>query len=102
MKYTNKFVEFLNGTNTIKVSGVRDFNSLKALLKRVGLEMISNNYYDLLELARLNHCAIDLSILVEYQPFKGLTIGYRSYEESVKWYGINPWSVPEVMQSIGQ
>ena len=104
MKHTNKFVEFLNGANTIKISGERDFTMLRTAMKKVGLECFNNlnksgesNYYDLLNIARINHCAINYTtILVEYQPYKGLTFGYRTYEESENWYGKRPWTMKEV------
>ena len=102
MKYTNKFVEFLNGANTIKISGERDFTMLRTAMKKVGLDCFSNyegfgNYYDLLSIARINNCLINYStILVEYQPYKGLTFGYRTYEESENWYGKKPWTMKEV------
>jgi hypothetical protein len=100
MKYTNKFVEFLNGANTIRISGVKDFNSLNSLCKKVGLDMGWTDYYDLLNLAMLNHCAINYSsVLVEYQPYKGFSIGYKTVEDSEKWYEMKPWTMSEVLQS---
>lgn len=100
-RYTNKFVEFLNGANTIKISGVRDFNSLNSLCKKVGLDIGFTDYWDLLHIAQINHCAINnTTILVEYQPYKGFSIGYKTYEESEKWYEQKTWSMTEVMQSM--
>lgn len=101
MNYTNKFVEFLNGTNTIKISGTKDYNSLNSLCKKVGLKFIANDYWELLNLAEYNHCAINhITILVEYQPHKGFAFGYKTYEESEKWYEQKPWSMKEVKQSM--
>ena len=101
MRYTNKFVEFLNGANTIKISGVRDFNSLNSLCKKVGLDMLEQSYWELLHIAQINHCAINnTTILVEYQPYKGFSIGYRSIEQSEKWYEQKPWSMTEVTRSL--
>lgn len=101
MKYTNKFVEFLNGANTIKISGVKEFESFNALCKKVGLENGWNDYWELLGMAQVNHCAINnTTVLVEYQPFKGFTFGYKTIEESEKWYGLKPWTMLEVRMSI--
>ena len=91
MKYTNLFIDFINGANTIAISGVKDFSMMKSLLKKVGLDMLCGDYYALLELARHNRCAItETTVLLEYQPQKGLTIGYNTYDESEKCYGIKP------------
>ena len=99
--YTNKFVEFLNGANTIIIHGDKDFNSYRALCKKVGLKPIMESYWDLLEIARLNHCVIDYcTILIEYQPYKGFSMGYHSFEESEKWYEQKPWTMSEVLQSM--
>lgn len=101
MRYTNKFVEFLSGANTIKISGVRDFNSLNSLCKKVGLDMDYMDYYNMLNHAQRHSCAINnISILIEYQPCKGFTIGYRSIEDSAKWYGLAPWTMSEVLSSM--
>lgn len=101
MRYTNKFVEFLNGGNTIIVRGVRDYNSLNSLCKKVGLDCIGGNYWDLLSLAQANRCAINnTSVIVEYQPYKGMTIGYKSIDESVDWYGQRPWEMSDVLNSL--
>lgn len=106
LNYTNKFVEFLNGANTVKISSQRDFASMHSLFHKVGLDFFDNlksgaDYYGLLEVARFNNCAIGYStILVEYQPGKGLSFGYKSYEESEKWYGQKPWSAKEVRDSM--
>lgn len=99
-KYTNKWVEFLNGSNTIIISGVRDFNSLNSLCKKVGLDTGFNNYWDLFHLAQINHCEIGLSVLIEYQPYKGFSFGYRSFKQSEDWYGQKPWRMSEVLQSV--
>lgn len=101
MNYTNKFVEFLNGGNTIKISGVKDFESFNSLCHKVGLENGWNDYWSLLALAQLNHCAINnMTVLVEYQPYKGFTIGYKTIEESEKWYERKPWDMVEVRRSM--
>ena len=100
MKYTNKFVEFLNGCNTIIISSPQDYISFKSLLKKVGLDFYED-YYDLLEIAEFNHCAIAHHvILVEYQLGKGLTFGYETMAESEKWYEQKPWTMKEVLASI--
>ena len=103
MRYTNKFVEFLNGANTVKVSGIRDYDTLKSLLNKVGLDCFPalGHYYNLLTAAQRNHCDINgITVLVEYQPYKGLTFGYHSYEESEKWYGMKPWTVKELKEAV--
>lgn len=99
--YTNKLVEFLNGANTIIIRGEKDFVSYRKWCKNVGLKPIAESYYDLLHVAQINHCAINYStVLVEYQPYKGFTFGYKSFEESENWYGMKPWTVQEVNQSL--
>jgi hypothetical protein len=71
------------------------------MMKKVGLEFNFNCYWDLLHMAQINHCAINYStILVEYQPYKGFSFGYKSFEESEKWYKQKPWTVQEVRQSL--
>lgn len=100
-KYTNKMVEFLNGANTIIIRGDRDFTSFKSMMKKVGLDFNFESYWDLLHIAEFNHCAINYStILVEYQPYKGFSFGYKSFDESEKWYEQKPWTVQEVRQSL--
>lgn len=115
MNYTNKFVEWLNGTNTIAVSCARDFNQLNSLCKKIGLNLFYNcyykkptdlqnwkpNYYDFLYLAKKNNCVIRHdTVLIEYQVGRGISFGYSSYEESESWYGTKPWSMSEVIESI--
>lgn len=105
-RYTNKFVEFLNGANTVRISSQSDFNSMHSLFHKVGLDFFDDpqvgaDYYGLLSLAEFNQCVIGyMTILVEYQPGKGLSFGYKSYEESEKWYGQKPWSVKEIRDSM--
>ena len=99
--YTNKWIEFLNGANTIAIRGDKDFTSYKALCKKVGLRPITEWYWDLLDLATKNGCAINYStILVEYQPYKGFAIGYKSFADSEKWYEQKPWTMEEVRRSM--
>lgn len=99
--YTNKLVEFLNGANTVIISGEKDFISFKSWCKKVGLTCPWSNYDSLFNLARFNGCTINHdTVLVEYQPYKGFTFGYNSFEESEKWYGMKPWTVQEVNQSL--
>ena len=101
MKYTNKWVEFLNGANTIVISCERDFISYKSLCKKVGLEPIAQSYWELYGMADYNNCVINYStILIEYQPYKGFTFGYKTYEESEKWYEQKPWTIKQVLQSL--
>lgn len=100
-KYTNKMVEFLNGANTVIIRGDRDFTSFKSMMKKVGLDFNYESYWDLLHIAQINHCAINYStVLVEYQPYKGFSFGYKSFDESEKWYEQKPWTVQEVRQSL--
>ena len=100
-KYTNKWVEFLNGANTIIIRGDRDFTMLNSLCKKVGLTPIRDNYWDLIDLARINGCAINYSsVLVEYQPYKGFSIGYKTIEQSEKWYEQKPWTMQQVKESM--
>ena len=101
MSYTNLFIQFLNGENTIKISGVKEFESFNSLCKKVGLDIWFKDYWDLLYMAQINHCAINNStILIEYQPHKGISIGYKSVEDSEKWYGQKPWTMLEVRRSL--
>ena len=100
MNYTNKWVEFLNGANTIIISGERDFASFNSLCKKVGLDSGFSDYYDLYHLAQINRCEIGLSVLIEYQPYKGFSMGYKSFEQSEKWYEQKPWKMSEVLKSV--
>lgn len=110
----NKFINFLNGGNTIAISGARDFSIIKSLCKKVGIKFFENafwkkpeepnvvaGYWDLLYLAQMNHCAINHStILIEYQVGKGLGFGYKSFKESEDWYGVKPFTASEVKKSV--
>jgi len=84
-KYTNKWVEFLNGANTVIISNQQDFIRFKSLIKKVGLDFNYGHYYELQHIAEINNCLIHWNvILVEYQPYKGFSFGYKSFEESEK------------------
>lgn len=110
----NKFIDFLNGGNTIKISGVKDFQIMRTLCKKVGIRFFEKafwkkpddpnaiaNYYDLLELAQFNNGVINYStILIEYTVGKGLTFGWKSYKESEEWFGKKPYSATEVKRSV--
>jgi len=99
--YTNKLVEFLNGANTVIIGGEKEFSSFRSWCKKVGLTCPWSSYDDLWNQAQFNGCLIrGYAILVEYQPYKGFTFGYKSFEESEKWYEQKPWSVQEVNQSL--
>ena len=98
-RYTNKWVEFLNNANTIKISGERDFKSFNSLCKKVGLDFPYTDYWSLLHLADINHCAINyITILVEYNYSKGFSIGWHSIEESEKWFEQKPFIVKELLK----
>ena len=99
-RYTNKWVEFLNGSNTIRIGGEKDFKSFNSLCKKVGLDSGFSDYYDLFHIAQINHCTIGLSVLVEYQQGKGFSIGYKSFEQSEKWFGQKPYNMTEVLHSV--
>ena len=110
----NKFICFLNGGNTIAISGVRDFSIMRNLCKKVGIKFFEKafwkkpeepnaiaGYWDLVYLAEMNGCAINRStILIEYQVGKGLGFGYKSYKESEDWYGVKPFTASEVKKSV--
>lgn len=101
MKYTNKLVEFLNGANTIKITCNKDFISYASMCKKVGLKPIFTDYWELVHIAQLNHCLIGLgTVLVEYQPYGGFTMGYKTIEESKKWYDKEPWTIKEILESL--
>ena len=109
----NKFEEWLNEGNTIAVASSKDFNEMRELCEKIGINFFNNafghkpskprkaNYFDLCVLAQNNNCLINGGIvLVEHQISKGLTFGYKTFKQSSDWYGKNPYTVEEVLQSI--
>lgn len=98
-RYTNNWVRFLNNTNTIIINGERDFKSFNSLCKKVGLDFPYTDYWSLLHIAQINHCVIGYgSVLVEYNCSKGFTIGYKSIEESEKWFEQKPFKIKDLLK----
>ena len=101
MRYTNKFVQFLGGNNTIVIASQKDFKFINDLVKKVGLDLPWKSYTELLKLAVINKCLVDKSkVIIEYQQFKGFTFGYKSYEESENWYGQTPFFVEDIKEEF--
>ena len=108
----NKFEDWLNEGNTIAVASSKDFDEMRKLCEARKIMFFDSafwhkpskprkaNYFDLCELAKNNGCLINGGIvLVEYKKNNGLTIGYKSLKDSSDWYGKNPYTVDEILQS---
>lgn len=99
-KYTNKFIEFLNHTNTIAISSAQDLISFKSLIKKVGLSF-DYDYEKLTYLARKNNFLIRHdTVLVEYNYYKGFCLGWKSIEQSKEWFEQEPYTMKEIKESM--
>ena len=98
--YTNKFIAFLNNTNTIAISSSKDLISFKSLIKKVGLSF-DYEYYQLINLASRNNFLIGYgTILVEYNYYKGFCLGWESIEQSKKWFEQEPYTMSEIRSDL--
>lgn len=96
--WNSKFVTFLSNGNTVKISGIRQFKSFNALLKKIGLNLFKNDEEDFWRFVELG--TYSPSFLVEYNNAKGIYVGWKSEEESEAWFGIKPYTVPEILEEI--
>ena len=94
----NKFINFITNINSVIINNETEFESLNEILKRIKNPLCFKSYNHLVSIAKLNNCLIDnTKVIVEYQIGKGYSIGYKSTEESTDWYGIEPYTVTEVV-----
>lgn len=101
ISWDSKLVTFLSNGNTVKISGIRQFKSFNSLLKKIGLNLFKNDEEDFWRL--VNDYKLEgtsLSFLVEYNNAKGIRVGWKSEEESESWFGIEPFTVPEILEEI--
>lgn len=92
-----KWLDFLSGINTIKITNEYEFNIFKKFLDDIGLGDLLNNYrdyYDWQHLSVINNHDPNC-ILFEYQPGKGMTFG-STIEESKDWHGKDPLIVNDL------
>ncbi len=92
-----KWLDFLSGINTIKITNEYEFNRFKKFLDDIGLGKLLNNYrdyYDWQHLSVINNHDPNC-ILFEYQPGKGMTFG-STIEESKDWHGEEPLTVNDL------
>lgn len=95
-----KWLDFLSGLNTIVISNEKEFNKFRDFLMDIGLEILLRNeteYADWRQISLINNYNPDC-IIFEFQPAKGMTIGY-TIESSKEWYGEDPMTV-DVLDSF--
>jgi hypothetical protein len=89
-----KWLDFLSGLNTIVINNEKEFNKFRDFLMDIGLEVLLRNeteYADWQRISLINNYSPDC-IIFEFQPAKGMTIGY-TVESSKEWYGEDPMTV---------
>ncbi len=97
-----KWLDFLSGLNTIVINNEKEFNKFRDFLMDIGLESLLRNeieYTDWQRISLINNYNPDC-IIFEFQPAKGMTIGY-TIESSREWYGEDPMTV-DVLASFYQ
>lgn len=99
--YNYSWIDFLSGSNVIKVTNEREFNSFKNFLRECGLLEIlgkQTEYSDWQRLAIINNKDKDI-FLFEYQNYKGLTWS-DDIKQSVEWYDKEPINVSELQEFL--
>lgn len=95
--YDYKWIDFLSGNNTIKVTNENEFNKFKDFLKYLGITDIlngTNTFSEFQSLAHINN--LDENIfLFEYVNHKGLTWS-DDIKKSIEWYDKEPINVSEL------
>ncbi len=97
-----KWLDFLSGLNTIVINNEKEFNKFRDFLMDIGLDSLlknDTNFADWQQISKLNNHNPNC-IIFEFQPAKGLTIGY-TIESSKDWYGEEPMTV-DVLDSFYQ
>lgn len=97
-----KWLDFLSGLNTIVINNEKEFNKFRDFLMDIGLESLLRNeteYTDWQQISLINNYNPDC-IIFEFQPAKGMTIGY-TIESSREWYGEDPMT-GDVLDSFYQ
>lgn len=105
MRYNSKIVCFLANGNSVLVKDETDLKLLKQIFNSVGLDEIFENetFESILNLIKSNcerkheDYKLEDTFLVEYNNNKGVCLGWHSTEESKDWFGINPFSVMELV-----
>lgn len=95
--YDYKWIDFLSGNNTIKVTNKNEFSKFKDFLNYLGLTDILNGintFSDFQNLARINNTNENM-FLFEYVNHKGLTWN-DDIKKSTEWYGKEPINVSEL------
>ena len=99
--YNYSWIDFLSGTNVIKVTNEDEFNIFKEFLKECGLIEILNKdteYSDWQRLAVINGRKENL-FLFEYHNHKGLTWG-DDINDAKEWYDKEPINVSELQEYL--
>jgi len=92
--YNYKWIDFLSGTNVLKVTNEIEFNQFKTFLKECGLiEILGKNtsFSDWQSLAQINGKNENM-FLFEYNNYKGLS-WYDNVEKPTSWYGEAPMTL---------
>lgn len=99
--YNYSWIDFLSGTNVIKVTNEKEFNTFKNFLQEYGLIEILNTeteYADWQKLATINGKNKNV-FLFEYNNHKGLTWG-DNIKEAIEWYDKEPINVSELQEYL--
>lgn len=95
--YDYKWIDFLSGNNTIKVTNENEFNKFKEFLNYLGITDIlngTNTFSEFQKLAQINN--LDKNVfLFEYVNHKGLTWS-DNIQKSINWYDKEPINVSEL------
>lgn len=99
--YNYSWIDFLSGTNVIKVTNEKEFNTFKNFLQEYGLIGILNTeteYANWQKLATINGKNENV-FLFEYNNHKGLTWG-DNIKEAIEWYDKDPINVSELQDYL--
>ena len=97
--YDYKWIDFLSGTNVLKVTNKTDFKQFKNFLKECGLLGIlgkATSYEDRQRLAQINGKNENV-FLFEYSNYKGITWSDNE-KEAIDWYDKEPLEVADLKE----
>ena len=95
--YNYKWIDFLSGTNVLKVTNETQFNQFKDFLNECGLlEILGKDtfYEDWQRLAKINGKDENM-FLFEYNNYKGIT-WWDNEKEAIDWYDKEPLEVSDL------
>lgn len=97
--YNYKWIDFLSGTNVLKVTNEIQFNQFRDFLNECGLLEIlgkDTSYEDWQRLAQINGKDENM-FLFEYNNYKGIT-WWDNEKEAVDWYDKEPLEVSDLAE----